>query len=49
MYEEIQNGEAINYNIMNILHLKEIFDTPQVRKLTNFNSNSRFLKIKIVS
>lgn len=33
MYEEVQNEEIFSYHIMNILHLKEIFDTAQVIKL----------------
>ncbi|KAJ8978919.1 hypothetical protein NQ317_013357 [Molorchus minor] len=31
VYEEIQNDASCTYNIMNILHLKEIFDTPQIK------------------
>ncbi|KAJ8965221.1 hypothetical protein NQ314_004291, partial [Rhamnusium bicolor] len=31
MYEETQTDQSFTYNIMNILHLKEIFDTPLIK------------------
>ncbi|KAJ8918865.1 hypothetical protein NQ315_011156 [Exocentrus adspersus] len=31
VYQEIQHQESFNYSIMNILHLKEIFDTPLIK------------------